>query len=195
MRMRIFMVLVLFLVPLGRSFGEENNSRHKFGFRFGMSSKEALRVIGEKRLRVLENTVDSKKIRTILIEGVPEPLPVDVSGLDLKTRLEFWDKSLMSLSVLMNGGGPQDHNRIKDELYDHLFGEYGEPVSHDSFMNFTAWTWRLPFLTLVLSSSPSRSMTKIEYTYEPIEQNRREKEVEEAITPEREDPVEKYFLK
>ncbi|MEM4409179.1 MAG: hypothetical protein QXI19_10605 [Candidatus Caldarchaeum sp.] len=160
-----------------------------------MSSKEALRVIGEKRLRVLENTVDSKKIRTILIEGVPEPLPVDVSGLDLKTRLEFWDKSLMSLSVLMNGGGPQDHNRIKDELYDHLFGEYGEPVSHDSFMNFTAWTWRLPFLTLVLSSSPSRSMTKIEYTYEPIEQNRREKEVEEAITPEREDPVEKYFLK
>jgi hypothetical protein len=195
MRIYVIVALALFLVPIIKSFGEENNLNHTLGFRFGMSSKEALRVIGDKQLRVLENVVDSKKIRTIVVQGVPEPLPVDATGVDLTTRLEFWDKSLMSLSVIMDGGAQEDHERIGAELYDHLHGKYGEPSSRDSFMNFTTWTWQLPLVTLVLSSSPSRNMTKIEYTYKPIEQNRREKEVEGAITPEREDPVEKYFLK
>lgn len=194
----LFAFISLLLLPLGYSAAQGAELAGKdeaLGFEFGMSNKDALELIDRSGKRVIENAVDSKKMRTILFEGALVEPPLASPELNLKTRLEFWNKKLMSASLLFDEGTEELHERFMDGLRDYFLAHYGEPSSHDSFFNFRTWTWHLPNLKVVLSSNPAKHSTHILYTYKPLNTTKELQEYEELVRTPPPDPVKEYFLK
>lgn len=164
------------------------------GFNFGISKKQALEIIRSQNKRVLEDTVDSKNIRTIVVEGAFIDLPEDIAHSDVKTKLEFYDNELMASSLVFKSGDPSEQARLKDELSRFLIGLYGEPREKEEMFHLTAWTWHMPDMAVVLSVNPKSNITRVEYTYKPINETRKDEEYKEELRGERRDPAKQMFI-
>ncbi|MER3446710.1 MAG: hypothetical protein C4291_07645 [Candidatus Dadabacteria bacterium] len=142
----------------------------------------------------MEDTVDSKNIRTIVVEGAFIDLPTDISHLGVKTDLEFYDNELMASSLVFKSRDPSEQARLKDELSKFLIGLYGEPKEKEEILNLTAWTWHVPDMAVVLSIDPESKVTRVEYTYKPINEARKDEEYKEEQRGEQRDPAKQMFI-
>ena len=189
----LFLILTLFTTP---SFSGEEDSKKvsALGFDFGISKKDALEIIKSEGKKVVEDTVDSKKIRTIVVEGSLIELPVDISNVDLKTKLEFYDNELMASSLVFKPNNILNQSALEAELFKYLSGLYGEPGGKEEVLNIITWTWHIPDLAVILSSNPKNNIERIDYVYKPLNQSRIEDEFKQKQQGETVDPAKQMFI-
>lgn len=164
------------------------------GFEFGISKKDAKKVIESKGKRIIEDKVDSKKIRVIVMQGVIVDLPVNTEGLDVQTRLEFFDKKLLSTSLIFNAEDTPTEEWLEEAFSEYFYDRYSEPSERDHMMYFKTWTWDLPKVKLVLNTNTKDKIVKVDYTYEPIKKAKYEEELKQKRGTEDIDPAKKMFL-
>ena len=189
--------LLLFILFTAFVFATENNGKADFiglGFEFGMKRKQAIEVIKSEGRDIIEDTVDSKEIRTILAEGSFIKLPFNTDSSNLKTRLEFYDDKLMSSSLIFEANDNSEQTQIEDQVFNFLINVYGEPGKKEEVLQFTTWTWQRPNVVVILSTDPQNNTTKIQNIYEPVEEARMEKEIEKKQKGPQEDPAKQMFL-
>ncbi|MCH8029195.1 MAG: hypothetical protein IH874_04605 [Candidatus Dadabacteria bacterium] len=199
--MRVWSIVVIsmiFVLPTGISYGSSSvvrNQSSALGFEFGMSEKKAKKRIESRGRRIVQNTVDSKKIRTIVVDGAFVEVPFDVEGLNIRTRLEFWDKDLVASSLLIEASDTQSYDALSEQLTDYMIDRYGRYRFKESFMNTTTLTWHLKDVSVVLSSNPRKIRCKIEYTFKSLYQDRKADEYDKAQRPDTKDAAKDMFLK
>jgi hypothetical protein len=195
-RISSFIILVLiFLVPSFYLKAKEDfDSSSALGFNFGISKKQALQVIESKGKKIVENTVDSKEIRTILIQGTIEETPLKIPESRSLTQLEFYDDELMTSTLIVESADYSSRNEMANKLYNFLINSYGENTSQEQVLNFTTWTWRQPKVKVVLTADQNSDIFKIAYTYEPLSQTKTDKEFEQKQRGKPEDPATEMFL-
>lgn len=195
-RVSSFIVLVLVLLtPAFYSNAKEDfDSSSALGFDFGISKKQAMQVIESKGKKILENTVDSKEIRMILIQGAIEEIPLNIPESQSLTQLEFYDDELMTSTLILESANYLSRNEMANKLYKFLSDSYGETASQEKVLNFTTWTWRQPRVKIVFSADQNSDIFKIAYTYEPLSQTKMEKEFDEKRSDKPEDPATQMFL-
>ena len=173
---------------------EEPADLEPLGFQFGISNKDAKKVIDANGKRIVENKVDSKKIRTILMQGVIVDLPVNPNGLDVKTGLEFFDKKLLSSYLIFNAEDSPTEEWLEEAFSEYFNDRYGPPSETDEMMYFKTWTWQLPKVKLVLHTNTKNNVVKVDYTYQPINQVKFEKELDQKRGDKTHDPAKQMFL-
>lgn len=190
----LFILALIFITTL--SFPEEKDGKNvsALGFNFGISKKDALEIIKSKGKTVVENTVDSKEIRTIIVEGALIEIPVDTSNADLKTNLEFYDNELMASSLVFKPNNILNQSALEAELFKYLSGLYGEPVGKEEVLNITTWTWHIPDVAVVLSSNPKNNVARIDYVYKPLDQSRIEDEFKQKQQGKTVEPAKQMFI-
>ena len=184
----------IFSLTSNSVFGEDQVNHSPLGFEFGMSKKDALKLIKAKRLQILDNSVDSKKIRTILIEGAIVQLPIDINIHDVKTELEFYKDKLMSSSLICRPNSESNQPEMENNIYNFLVEKYGEPKSKDKILHFMTWNWKIPDVLVVFSTSRKTDWLKLSYTYEPVNTVRYERELDIKRKGKPSDPAKQMFL-
>jgi hypothetical protein len=164
------------------------------GFTFGISDDDAEELIETSGKRIMDNKVDSKKIRTIVMQGTLVTLPLDLEGRDVSTGLEFYDDKLLSSSLILNAKDEFEESQLQSEFMKYLTEKYGEPSSSDSMLYFKSWTWNMPDVKLVFHTNQKKNMVKVEYTYEPYNQAKREEELDKLRGTEAKDPAQQMFI-
>ena len=190
----LFLILILFATPayLKEFDGRDNSS--PLGFKFGISKKQAEEIIKSEGKKIVEKTVDSKEIKTIIIEGAIVKLPQEHSFSDLQTRLEFYNDELMSSSLIFKSENSSTKEELEAELSSFLGDMYGEPGEEEKVLDFTTWTWHVPDLKVVFSTNPYNDVTKLQYIYEPLNQSRVETEIQIKQKGKPKDPANQMFL-
>lgn len=195
---RISSFIILVLILLTPSFysnaKEDFDSSSALGFNFGISKKQAMQVIESKGKKILENTVDSKDIRMILIQGAVGEIPLNVPESQSLTQLEFYDDELMTSTLILESADFLSRNEMANKLYKFLSDSYGETASQEKVLNFMTWTWRQPRVKIVFSADQNSDIFKIAYTYEPLSQTKMEEEFEKKRRGKPEDPATQMFL-
>lgn len=184
------LVLALF-TALSFSKEKDNKNPAALGFNFGISRKQALEIIKSQNKKVVEDTVDSKKIRTVVVEGAFIELPADTNYSDVKTKLEFYDNELMASSLVFKSDDPSKQSELETELSKFLISLYGEPKGKEEVLHLTTWTWQIPNVSVVLSTNPDNNVTRIEYVYKPLNQSRKDEGYKQD---ERSDPAKQMFI-
>jgi hypothetical protein len=185
----IFMVLCLPIYSMA-----QKSDVSPLGFSFGINKKEAIKIIDSNGKRIVENKVDSKEIRTIIMQGVIVNLPVEVDGVDVMTGLEFYDKKLLSTSLIFAAADDAEKIELENEFSDYFTEQYGEPVEKDSMMYFTTTTWHMKDVKLVLYTNEKNNTVKVEYTYKPVHQTKIEDELDQRRGTIKSDPASEMFL-
>lgn len=194
-RLLILIALLLF-ITVRHTAAQQNADLAPLGFTFGISDDDAEDIIDSNGKRIMENSVDSKKIRMIVIQGIIVSLPLDLEGKDVSTGLEFYDDKLMSSSLILNAKDSFEESQMRDEFMKYLTGKYGEPASSDSMLSFRTWTWNMPDVRLVFHTNEKNNNMKVVYTYEPVNQAKRDKELDKLRgTDEEINPAEDMFIK
>ncbi len=190
--------LIIFILTFCNtlSFPEVKDGKNvsALGFNFGISKKDALEIIKSQGKKVVEDTVDSKEIRTIIVEGALIELPVDTSNADLKTNLEFYDNELMASSLVFKPNNILNQSALEAELFKYLSGLYGEPVGKEEVLNITTWTWHITDIAVILSSNPKNNVARIDYVYKPLNQSRIEDEFKQKQQGETVEPAKQMFI-
>ncbi len=164
------------------------------GFTFGISDDDAEDIIESSGKRIMDNKVDSKKIRTIVMQGMIVTLPLDLEGRDVSTGLEFYDDKLLSSSLMLTAKDQFEETQLENEFMKYLTDKYGEPSSSDSMLYFKTWTWNMPDVKLVFHTNQKKNAIKVDYTYEPYNQAKREKELDKLRGTEAKDPAKQMFI-
>ena len=190
----LIIFILAFYATITFSGEEDNKNVSALGFNFGISKKDALEIIKSQGKTVVENTVDSKEIRTIIVEGALIELPLDIDNVDLKTKLEFYDNELMASSLVFKTNDILNQPALESELFKYLSGLYGEPGGKEEVLNITTWTWHPHDLAVILSSNPKNNVARIDYVYKPLNQSRIEEEFKEKQQGETVDPAKQMFI-
>ncbi len=187
----IFFLSLLFIA--GSAYPKEGTDS-ALGFGFGISKKEALEIIRSRGKRILEDTVDSKRIRTVVFDSTVVDLPLDTLDTEVKTSLEFYRDKLLSSSLLLKPKDPMKQEELESQLSELLTARYGEPVNREEVLNITAWTWHVDKVRVILSSDPGKNLLKVKYIYEPLNQARREEELKQRQRGKPSDPAREMFI-
>ena len=192
----IIIIIPILIIPLSTSFAEGEGTNHSapLGFDFGISKKEAIKIIKNNGKEITENSEDSKKIRTIIFADTIVDLPLDPYKVDVQTRLEFFDDKLMSSSLIVKPENQSEHGDVADTMYKFLSTEYGDPYAKEKVLNFYTWTWLLPEMKVVFTASRNSAELKVGYTHEPLSKSRAEKELEQKREGPPSDPVKEMFI-
>ncbi|MEW6143653.1 MAG: hypothetical protein AB1598_01410 [Thermodesulfobacteriota bacterium] len=190
------LILISFfcLNTVSHAAAQQNADLAPLGFAFGISDDDAEEIIETNGKRIMDNKVDSKKIRTIVMQGMLVTLPLDLEGRDVSTGLEFYDDKLLSSSLILNAKDEFEESQLQSEFMKYLTEKYGEPSSSDSMLYFKSWTWNIPDVKLVFHTNQKKNMVKVEYTYEPYNQAKREEELDKLRGTEEIDPAKQMFL-
>lgn len=191
-----FLIILLAAVSVNFSAAQEEGPADlsPLGFEFGSSKKDAKKVIKANGKRIIEEKKDSKKIRTIIMQGVIVDIPVNPNGLDVRTGLEFFEKKLLSSSLTFRAEDSPTEEWLEEAFTEYFYDRYGEPVEVDEMMHFKTWTWEIPKVKLVLHTNTKDNIVKVDYTYEPIRKAKYEKELDVKRGTKHEDPATKMFL-
>ena len=109
----IFLLVAAFCLPWN-SFAQQSDLS-PLGFKFGINKKKAKNIIDSNGKRIFSEDKDSKDMRVIVMQGVIVDLPVDVAGKDVMTELEFYDKKLLSTSLLFASADESEKVEIEIE--------------------------------------------------------------------------------
>lgn len=186
--------LIIFGVLTAARSEAQQSDLSPLGFTFGISNKDAMKIIDSNGKRLIDNKVDSKKIRTILMQGVIVELPLDLDGRDVSTGLEFYDKKLLSSSLILTAQDSSEEQELESMLTKYLTDKYGEPGSSDSMLYFKTWTWQMPDIKLVLHTNQKDNIVKVEYTYKPVDHAKLEDELDKIRGTEEIDPAKQMFI-
>ena len=118
----LFLSLLILNAPV---YSDDGNVENPLGFKFGMSSKSAKKLIGNNGNQIIKNEVDSKKIRTILFDGIIVEYP-DLDEADKKTRLEFYKDRLMTTSLVVKNLKGSQFTNIQNTFITNIETEFGE---------------------------------------------------------------------
>jgi hypothetical protein len=190
----VILVLIFFMPSFSLKAQNDVDGGSALGFNFRISKKQAIQVIEEKGKKVLENSVDSKDIRMILIQGTVEEIPLNIPESQALTQLEFYDDELMTSTLIVESADYSSRNEMANKLYKFLSDSYGETAGMEKVLNFMTWTWRQPKVKVVLTADQNSDIFKIAYTYEPLSRTKMEKEFEEKREGKAEDPATQMFL-
>ena len=190
----VTLILVLAASHLALSQEEMAPDLSPLGFEFGISDKDAKKIIEAKGMRIVENKKDSKKIRMIEMQGVLVDLPVNPNGLDVRTGLEFFDKKLLSSSLIFNAEETPTEEWLEEAFLEYFQDRYGEAYNTEEMMYFKTWTWHLPKVKLILHTNTKDNIVKVDYSYEPISQAKFEKELDKKRGTKKSDPARDMFL-
>lgn len=195
---RISSFIILVLILLTPSFysnaKDDFDSSSALGFNFGISKKQAMQVIKSKGNKILENSVDSKDIRTILIQGAVVETPLNIPDSRSLTQLEFYDDELMTSTLIVESADYSSRNEMANKLFQFLSDRYGETASQEKVLNFMTWTWRQPKVKVVFTADENSDIFKIAYTFEPLNQTKRQEELDKKRADKPEDPAKEMFL-
>ena len=186
------LILSLFFIPLVSSAQQSDLS--PLGFKFGINKKEAKKIIDSNGKRIVEDKKDSKDMRVILMQGVTVSLPIDVDGKDVMTELEFYDKKLLSTSLVFAAADDSEKTELESDFNQYFTTQYGEPVERESMMYFTTTTWHMPDVMLVLHTNNKNNTVQVEYKYKPGHQDKFEDELDTKRGTIRTDPATQMFL-
>jgi len=187
-----FLILILLIAP---AHGEELNGKDNsspIGFEFGTSRKDAIKIIESRGKKILDKTTDSKKIRTIVMDGAIVELPLNSDS--FQTSLEFFDDKLMASSLIFRSADSSEYQELETELSEFLTDMYGEPGEKEDVLGLKAWTWHVPDLKVVLSTNPKNYTAKVQYIHEPLNQSRVKKEILERQRGKVSEPAKEMFL-
>jgi len=190
----LFSAMFLFSAPAYLEQVNANGNGSPLGFKFGISKKQAEQVIKSASKEIIDTAVDSKDIRTIMVDGTIVKLPLELDYSDVQTRLEFYDDELMSSSLIIKSDDTSKKEELEAELASFLGDLYGQPSEEENILNFKALTWHVPDLKVVFSTSQSNNVTKVQYIYEPLNQSRVDREIYLKQKGKPEDPAKKMFL-
>jgi hypothetical protein len=190
----VILALIFFTPSFYSKAKEDFGDTSALGFNFGISKKQAMQVIKEKGKKVIENSVDSKNIRTILIQGTVGEIPLHIPESQALTQLEFYDDELMTSTLIVESADYSSRDEMANELYKYLRDSYGEIANNEKVLNYITWTWRQPKVKVVLTADQNSDIFKIAYTYEPLSQTKREKELDQKRKDKPEDPATEMFL-
>ncbi len=190
----LFSAIVFFSTPAYLDQVKANGNDSPLGFKFGISKKQAEQVIKSAGKEVIDTAVDSKEIRTIMIDGTIVKLPLELAYSDVQTRLEFYDDELMSSSLIIKSDDTSKKEEVEAELASFLGDLYGQPSDVEKVLDFTALTWHVPDLKVVFSTNQSKNITKVQYIYEPLNQSRVDRELYLKQKGKPEDPAKKMFI-
>jgi hypothetical protein len=188
-----YILALIILFSAGHAFAQQGDLS-PFGFQFGISEGDAEDAIELSGKRIMEDNVDSKDIRTIIIQGTMVDMPLDLEGRDVRTGLEFYDDKLLTSSLIVVLKDSLEESEVRNKFTKYLTEKYGEPSDSDSMLYFKTWTWQMPDVKLVLHSNDKDKLVKIEYTYKPVSEVKREDELDAARGTEPKDPAKQMFL-
>lgn len=189
-----FILVILIGVILVSHSKAEQASLSPLGFTFGISDDDAEDIIESNGKRLIDDRVDSKEIRTIVMQGTIVELPLDLDGRDVSTGLEFYDEKLLSSALILSGKDSSEGLELQTMLSKYLTDTYGKPASSDSMLYFKTWTWNIPDLRIVLHNNTKNNVVKMVYTYEPVNQAKREDELDKLRGTEKIDPAKQMFM-
>jgi len=190
-----FVVAVLSFFALSHfASAAEQANLAPLGFTFGISEKDAQKVIESRGKRIINDGVDSKKMRNIQMQGIITELPLDLEGKDVSTGLEFYDKKLLSTALILSAKDSFEELEYQNMLNKYLTETYGKPASSDSMLYFKTWTWHIPDVRIVLHTNTRDHTVKMEYTYEPVNQAKREDELNKLRGTDEADPAREMFI-
>jgi hypothetical protein len=192
MRLAGVVFLSLFFIT-GFAYPKED-TESALGFSFGISKKVALEIIKSRGKKIVEDTVDSKKIRTVVFDSTVVDLPLDTLDAEVRTSLEFYRDKLLSSSLLLRPRDPMEQQELESQLSEFLTARYGEPANREEVLNITAWTWHVDEVRVILSSDPGKNLLKVKYIYEPLNQARREEELKQRQRGKPSDPAREMFI-
>ena len=187
-------MVLLTLTALSYASAQQKADLAPLGFTFGISDDDAQDIIETNGKRLIDDKVDSKKIRTILMQGMIVTLPLDLEGRDVSTGLEFYEDKLLSSSLIVTAKDESEESQLRDELMKYLKDKYGEPASSDSMLYFKTWTWHMPDVKMVFHTDQKNKIVKIAYTYEPVNQAKVEKDLDKLRGTEVIDPAKQMFI-
>ena len=188
----IITFLFSFLILNAPALSDDNFVNNPFGFKFGMSSKDAKNLIKNNGNDIIKNEVDSKDIRTILFDGLLVEYP-GIDNTDRKTELEFYNDKLMSTMLVVKGLNGSQFVEIQNKLISNIEAEFGEPNSKDNMLSYDIWTWRMDHLKLILSTNRNKGQVKLDYTYVPIADIKVQNELEVKRKGEIKNPADQMF--
>lgn len=196
--MKYFKLSVFTLIALGLCISwnsqAQNSDLSPLGFKFGIDKKEAKNIIDSRGKRIVRENKDSKDMRVILMQGVIVELPIDVAGRDVMTELEFYDKKLLSTSLVFATTDESEKVEIEDEFDTYFTNEYGKPVERDSMLHFKTTTWHTDDVLLVMHANQKDHSVKIQYKYKPGLSARFEDDLDSKRGTVYKDPAKQMFL-
>ena len=170
----------------------ESTVHAPLGFKFGMSNGDAKKQIKNNGFSIIKNEKDSKDVRTIVFDGAVVDL-TGVSGLDQKTRLEFFGNKLMSTAVMIKTFDDLEFIDIQDALLKKIVSKYGEPDATDEMFSYETWEWDTEHTVLILSANRDKGKLKLEYTYHAVATTKVQSELNLKRKGEIKNPADQMF--
>lgn len=190
-----FLLLPSFLI-LNFSAYPNNNSLHPlFELPFGMSSKNAKKLIAGNNREILRDEIDSKEVRTISFNGVIVEYPSisDVKEINKRTKLEFYDDRLMSTSLVVGKLNGVRLAKARNEFLQSIEVDFGSSTSEDRTGFYDIWTWKKQNLKIILSTNSNKGEIKLKYIYTPIADYKVERELNVKRKGEFKHPADQMF--
>ena len=149
------------------SVSAEDTEQAPLGFKFGISNGDAKKQIKNNGFSIIKNEKDSKKVRTIVFDGALINLAGE-SGLDQKTRLEFFENKLMSTAVMIQTNDDLEFIDIQNAILKRIVSKLGEPDATDNMFSYETWEWDTDHTALILSTNRDKGKLKLEYTHHAV---------------------------
>ena len=189
-----FLVIIFTIISFSGMAYSQQGDLSPLGFKFGIDKKEAKKVIDSKGKRIVMDEEDSKEMRVIIMQGVIVNLPIDISGKDVMTELEFYKKKLLATSLIFAATDENEKAAIESDFVQHFTSEYGEPVERETVMHFTTTSWDTPEVKLVMYTDNKDNTVKIQYKHIPGHRSKFEEELDEKRGTIKTDPATQMFL-
>ncbi len=189
-----FLVFIFTIISLGGMAYSQQGDLSPLGFKFGIDKKEAKEVIDSSGKRIVMDEEDSKEMIVIVMQGVIVNLPIDISGKDVMTELEFYKKKLLATSLIFAATDENEKAAIESDFVQYFTSEYGEPVERETVMHFTTTSWDIPEVKLVMYTDNKDNTVKIQYKYIPGHRAKFEEELDKKRGTVKTDPATQMFL-
>lgn len=193
LKLSLYLLILAAICLPWNSFAQQSDLS-PLGFKFGINKKKAKNIIDSNGKRIFRENKDSKDMRVIVMQGVIVDLPIDVAGRDVMTELEFYDKKLLSTSLLFASADESEKVEIENEFDQYFISQYGEPVERDSMLHFTTTTWHTPDVLLIMHANQKDHSVKIQYKYKPGLADRLEDDLDAKRGTVHKDPAKQMFL-
>ncbi len=189
-----FLLLPSFLILNFKAFSD--SSLHPLlELEFGMSSKNAKKLITGNDREILKDEVDSKEVRIISFNGgiVEYPSISDVEEANKRTKLEFYDDKLMSTSLVVGKLDRVRLAKVRNEFLQSIEADFGGSASKDSIGFYDIWTWKKQSLKIILSTNRNKGEIKLKSIYTPIADYKVERELNVKRKGEIRHPADQMF--
>jgi len=191
---KFILITLALLLSSGISVLSEDTEISALGFKFGMDDDDAIDYIESQGNEIIQNAEDSNDLRVVVADGVFTELPEIEEYSDLKTKLEFFKDKLFSTTLIIQSQDQLKNNKVEKNLRVYLTKRYGEPTEEDKMLYLSSCMWYSSDLKIMLSGNNEKNLVKLDYTYEPIFQNRMVRKVEDKLEAKFKDPAKQMFL-